>query len=938
LDPRLDLKKIYRLILALLNISLLICLAKGDNGTSYLNYYPTNHTLLRGEYVSGSLPSSIQNMDSDYLILKSVASDTSFPINPSLYTLGGSTNLISGNLTDITSSNDVYLAFRSYYSGINTLDFIDSASSDVDFSVDKGTHSNFTAQQYCPDSIYDTLMEADTGTGNITYETSAESYSAIGQSSHNFNYSLQKNSGNERLLVVTVSWEDAEASAYISSVTFDSTPMTHIANVTIGTGYSEYISLWYLLDSSLPSSSGSYNVAVSVSEGITREIYMAVAEYSGVKQSAPDDSDTHVNTSAGNTAITLTAAANGSVVVAGVGESGTNALTNTSNINNLQEQVLTSSGSALGHNINVNSGNITVGWNNLATREGMVGAVWQPGNKYELDLEVQWTNANFTQANAELCIYTGTTDGENIKVDVWNGSEWINLLMDLVPNSWNNVSVSSYLESPTITIRFKGSEEIADTIQDSWKIDVTLLHVWSDEQATEVEFKGSSNPQNWSNLNWTTSIGWTTDSVNVIIQLYNFSLGDYSPYGSGYLSYNSSFTAQKDDTKSQTILHNPNHFRNSTGHWKMRIKGVKLTKMQFDMKIDWLQIKPSDVHTLSTEFTFSNMISNTATLLNFSLVSRYSENIDNITLQVWNYSNSAYTTDLETCLRYTPNKQNEIKTLSITENPQFYVSNITSKIRISIESTGQFQQEIDQIILLYGYSMKSSWDQLFSWPGILLFTLPLMASLLFIPIFLFKRKKRTKNIFEDKVYPFSKSFGMSHQQMSGKKILLEVDPTSDFQEALFSFVSEAGIHEEKLLIFTSKSSPLYSKFSSVKNIDFYLLASKASSPQQRNAKETLLPASDLSVILNAIAKIHGIKRRKPVKVLFDNLSDTILLCGFETTYKFIRWLLETITSPKMTILFVFNPTAHDPKTSSSVRGLFSIQLAYGKKGPEIVTL
>lgn len=356
------------------------------------------------------------------------------------------------------------------------------------------------------------------------------------------------------------------------------------------------------------------------------------------------------------------------------------------------------------------------------------------------------------------------------------------------------------------------------------------------------------------------------------------------------------------------------------------------------MKINWLQINPSDVHTLSTEFTFSDMTSNTATLLNFSLVSRCSENVDNITLQVWNYSCSAYTTDLETCLRYVPNRQNETKILSISENPQFYVSNGTGKIRISVESTGQFQQEIDQIILLYGYSMKSSWDQLFSWPRILLFTLPLMASLLFIPIFLFKRKKRTKNIFEDKVNPFSKSFGMSHQQMSGKKILLEVDPTSDFHEALFSFVSEARIHDEKLLIFTSKSSPLHLKFSGIKHIKLYLLASKTSSPPKRNANETLLPANDLSVLLNTIAKIHGVKRRKPVKVLFDNLSDTILLCGFEKTYKFIRWLLETITSPKMTILFVFNPTAHDPKTSSSVRGLFSTQLAYGKNGPEIVTL
>jgi hypothetical protein len=37
--------------------------------------------------------------------------------------------------------------------------------STVDSSADKGTHSNFTAQKYGPDSIYDTLTEADTTGG-----------------------------------------------------------------------------------------------------------------------------------------------------------------------------------------------------------------------------------------------------------------------------------------------------------------------------------------------------------------------------------------------------------------------------------------------------------------------------------------------------------------------------------------------------------------------------------------------------------------------------------------------------------------------------------------------------------------------------------------------------------------------------------------------------
>ena len=82
-----------------------------------------------------------------------------------------------------------------------------------------------------------------------------------------------------------------------------------------------------------------------------------------------------------STAITLTAAADGSVTVAGIGTGGTtDPAGNENNVTTLQSQVLTSSASGIGHNLNVSTGTITFGWDNLSTREGMVGAVWQPAS------------------------------------------------------------------------------------------------------------------------------------------------------------------------------------------------------------------------------------------------------------------------------------------------------------------------------------------------------------------------------------------------------------------------------------------------------------------------------------------------------------------------------------------------------------------------------
>lgn len=97
---------------------------------------------------------------------------------------------------------------------------------------------------------------------------------------------------------------------------------------------------------------------------------------------------------------------------------------------------------------------------------------------YELNLEVQWVSVDFDEANEWLCIYGGTMDFEDILVDVWNGTDWVNVLIDL-ESGWNSVDISSYLVSSTFIIRYKGGLETSDSYQDSWEIDATFLHVWT---------------------------------------------------------------------------------------------------------------------------------------------------------------------------------------------------------------------------------------------------------------------------------------------------------------------------------------------------------------------------------------------------------------------------------------------------------------------------
>lgn len=100
---------------------------------------------------------------------------------------------------------------------------------------------------------------------------------------------------------------------------------------------------------------------------------------------------------------------------------------------------------------------------------------------YQLDLEVRWTEADFDEANEWLCIYGGDMGAEDIIVDVWDGSEWVTVFDDLV-TGWNSLDISSYLVSPTFTIRFRGGTETGDTTQDSWEIDSTFIQTWTETE------------------------------------------------------------------------------------------------------------------------------------------------------------------------------------------------------------------------------------------------------------------------------------------------------------------------------------------------------------------------------------------------------------------------------------------------------------------------
>jgi hypothetical protein len=108
------------------------------------------------------------------------------------------------------------------------------------------------------------------------------------------------------------------------------------------------------------------------------------------------------------------------------------------------------------------------------------------------------------------------------------------------------------------------------------------------EFTVEVEFTGTSNTESWTSLTGTIDSCFTTDGVTATLQLYNYNVGEYPNSGDGYMT---DTIGTSDVTKTQTITTNPTYFRDSSGNWKLKVKGVKATSTQFDWKGDLVKIE-----------------------------------------------------------------------------------------------------------------------------------------------------------------------------------------------------------------------------------------------------------------------------------------------------------------------------------------------------------
>jgi len=175
---------------------------------------------------------------------------------------------------------------------------------------------------------------------------------------------------------------------------------------------------------------------------------------------------------------------------------------------------------------------------------------------------------------------------------------------------------------------------------------------------------------------------------------------------------------------------------------------------------------------------------------------------------------------------------------------------------------------------------------------------------------------------EEDLEKFSSSIGFVHEKLERTQVLLEFAAGKDYFGAVEDFVVESLSNGEKVYVFTRRDSQVNVKLKTTDNVSFFLLSPSSSKVAKLGEKETVVPIRMLSDILGIFLTIA--RSNEHSAIIFDNLTDFMLLTSFEETYKVVRHALDVQASTRTHSLFLVNRDVHSKEILSAFEPLFDI--------------
>jgi len=435
------------------------------------------------------------------------------------------------------SRYDAALLWNSTYAAVNH--YVDNDDSNVDGNADRGTHSNFAAQQTPPDNAYDTLTETAVGASVQNYNpTSCTPLNGTTLVSG----SLTNLTADDAVTMRFRSYPSAYSTSDYSTIQFDnanSAVLTSAANSiqwqhTTGAGINRLL----MVAIDIFSSSGTPTTVSSVTYDNTPLTLLATAYYSTnprvrsyvyyLANPAPGTKTVNVQFQSSTLAIA------GSTTYFNVNQTNPFQASNTN----------TGSGASQSVSLTANGAYTKTMYGHMASYR---------------------TNNPYTVNDAQTTRWGQTTQ------------------------QYKGLASEKPVSSGSVSLSWTTSRTV------SWTAIAAVLQPTRlpTEFTCDIEFTGTSNTDAWDSLTWTVDSLANMTGVNLTLQLYNYAAGQYSTSGNGYMS---DTVGPAGTLKNQTITVNPTDFRDIISYWRLEVKALKATQTPFDLEIDLIQFAPRVVY------------------------------------------------------------------------------------------------------------------------------------------------------------------------------------------------------------------------------------------------------------------------------------------------------------------------------------------------------
>lgn len=184
--------------------------------------------------------------------------------------------------------------------------------------------------------------------------------------------------------------------------------------------------------------------------------------------------------------------------------------------------------------------------------------------------------------------------------------------------------------------------------------------------------------------------------------------------------------------------------------------------------------------------------------------------------------------------------------------------------------------------------------------------------------------------------PFSSMVELDHQKIRGSIILLEYDSNTDYADVIDKFLAEGISNAELCVLFTTKSSKLYRATKGKRMIKIIAASSLISVPDELPDGEMQIPDKELGLVAAVLSDFIDNSKNSGASFVLDSITELIRGERWEQVYSGIKQLIDLLSVPNATAVFLANVNTMEPRFLGALQGAFALQLRLSGEGLKAV--